>query len=87
MTATVRTLARLVGTHLGLNATPFAARLVRDGWLPRRDDEVDADDAAILLAAILAGPEPAMAAERGWTPPDLRGLPVIVEREKPSERD
>ena len=54
MTATVRALARLVGAHLGVDAVPFAARLVRNGWLPRRDVEVDADDAAILLAAILA---------------------------------
>ena len=63
MTATVRTLARLVGAHLGLDVAPHAAALVRGGWLPGDDQAVDADEAAMLLAAVLAAPEPEVAAD------------------------
>ena len=58
MTATVRTLTKLASAHLGIDAAPYAARLVCAGDFPRSSDEADEYDAATLLAAILAAPEP-----------------------------
>ncbi len=63
MTATVRTLTKIIGAHLGLNVKPYAAGLAHAGWLSGDDQEVEVDDAATLLAAILAAPEPEGAAE------------------------
>ncbi len=63
MTATVRTLVKLVGAHLGIDATPYAARLVRDGHMQRSTAEADEFDAASLLGAILAAPVPEMAVD------------------------
>ncbi len=53
----------MVGAHLGINATPYAARLVRDGHMQRSTDEADDYDAASLLGAILATPVPEMAVD------------------------
>ena len=52
------TLVKLVGAHLGIDATPYAADLAGAGWLPSEDQAVDVDEAAMLLAAVLAAPEP-----------------------------
>ena len=56
---TVRQLCNALSQLFALNAASFAAPLVRSGWLPRAREEVDAIDAAVLVAGILAAPEPA----------------------------
>ena len=61
MTVTTRTLARLVGAHLGIDAAPYSANL-QAAWLPGDDQVVELDDAATLLATILAAPAPEAAA-------------------------
>ncbi len=56
--ATTRELCRLLSAHLGVDAVPHAARFVRAGLLSRRDEQVDAYDAAYLLLAAMAAPNP-----------------------------
>ncbi len=62
MTATVRTLTKVISAHLGVDTLPYAAALAGAGWLPSEDQPVDVDEAAMLLAAVLAAPEPENAA-------------------------
>ncbi len=38
---TTRTLSLLLSRHLGVEVAPYAARLVREGLLPRRDRPVE----------------------------------------------
>ena len=71
--ATTRQITGLLERHLGVEVAPFAAKLVRDGVLPRRDRPVDGLDAAILLLAVAAAPSPADALE---TTIALQGAPV-----------
>ena len=71
----VRELCRLLGETLHVPGIErWAARLVRQGLLPRSGHEVDAFDAAVLLLAIMAAPRPADAARAVVT---VAGLPLI----------
>jgi len=61
--ANVRDLTRILTAHLGIDVVPHAARLVRAGYLPRRDDDADEHEAADLLAAVIAAPTATEAVE------------------------
>ncbi len=56
--ATTREFSRLLSAHLGVDVVPHAAGLVRAGIVSRRDEEADAYDAAYLLLATMAAPNP-----------------------------
>ena len=72
---TTRDLCGALGAALQVPAVErHAARLVRNGYLPRAGEEVDEHDAAILLLAVLGTADPnqaSQAAER------LAGLPRL----------
>ena len=58
---TTRTLSLLRSRHLGVEVAPYAARLVRDGVLARCGEPIDEREAAILLLAVAAAPDPNLA--------------------------
>ncbi len=60
---TIRQLCQALRTHLGMDVTGHAARLVRAGYLPRGGDDVDEHEAAYLLAAVIAAPTATEAVE------------------------
>ena len=61
---TTRDLCGALGAALQVPGVErYAARLVRDGYLPRAGDEVDEGDAAILLLAVAAAPHPDQATD------------------------
>ncbi len=61
---TTRDLCRAMGAALRVpGVEKYAARLVRDGYLPRAGEEVDEHDAATLLLAVAAAPHPEQATD------------------------
>ena len=60
---TTRDITRLLSIHLGLDVTPWAARLVREGYLPRRGVAIDEYDAAHLLLAVAGSSDPSRSIE------------------------
>ena len=56
--ATTRDITALMSIPLGINVTPYTARLVRERILPRRGRSVDEDDAANLLLAVAGAMQP-----------------------------
>ena len=61
---TTRTLCGALSAILQVRGVErHAARLVRDGYLPRSGEEVDERDATILLLAVAAAPHPDQATE------------------------
>ncbi len=72
---TTRDLCRAMGAALQVRGVErYAARLVRDGYLPRAGEEVDEHDAAILLLAVLGTADPNQASE---TAERLAALPRL----------
>ena len=70
---TTRDLCRALSAILQIPGVErHAARLVRDGLLPRAREEVEDHDAAILLLALLGTADPAQAT---WAVERLAGLP------------
>ena len=70
---TTRELCRALSTALQVpNVERYAARLVRDGLLPRSGEEVGEHDAAVLLLAVLGSANPDQASQ---TFERLAGLP------------
>lgn len=61
--ATTRDIAKLLPTHLGVDVTPHAARLVRERVLPRPGRPVDDYEAASLLLAVAGASNPAQSIE------------------------
>ncbi len=61
---TPRELCRVVSAALQVSGVErHAARLVRDGWLPRAGVEIYERDAAILLLGVAATPHPDQASQ------------------------
>lgn len=60
---TTRDITRLLSIHFGVEVVPYAARLVREGYLPRRGDPVDEYDAAHLLLAVAGSSDPSQSIE------------------------
>lgn len=59
---TVRDLCCVLSSALQVcGVEKFAARLMCDGYLPRAGDEVDEQDAAILILAVAVAPDPSQA--------------------------
>lgn len=58
----LRELCRVMAEALGLpTVIPYAAKLVRKGWLPRGDLPITRTDAAVLLAGVLGSSAPRQA--------------------------
>lgn len=55
---TTRQITALLTRHLGADCAPWAARLVREGMLPRHGEPIDEREAAALLLAIFAASDP-----------------------------
>ncbi len=81
----VRELCRVLATVLHMPGVDrYAARLIRRGLLPRAGCEIDALDAALLLAAVVAAPRPVDAPRVVVT---LADLPLVfVERNAYAKR-
>ena len=60
---TTRDITRLLTIHLGVEVAPYAAKLVREGYLPRRGDPVDEYEAAHLLLAVAGSSDPSQSIE------------------------
>lgn len=56
--ATTRQITAILTRHLGVDVTPWAARLVREGMLPRRGEPIDEREIAALLLAVFATSDP-----------------------------
>ena len=85
MMVTTRTLSRLITAHLGLNVAAHAANLTSAGWLPDDGDTVGLDEAAMLIAAVMALDEmPIAPASTGRRSP--RGAPAMRRRSPISKR-
>jgi len=70
-----RTLCRALGAAFQVaGVEKYAARLVRDGLLPRSGEEVDERDAAMLLLAVLGTSQPEQAS---WMAERLVDLPRL----------
>ena len=60
---TVRDATKLLSMHLGIDVVPYAARLMRDGHLPRGGRPIDEWDAAHLVLAVASCPNPFQATD------------------------
>ncbi len=61
--ATVRQITVILSRHLGVDVTPYAARLVRERMLPRRGEPIDERETATLLLAVFSASDPDRAIE------------------------
>jgi hypothetical protein len=76
----LRELVHLISTTLQvLGVERHAARLMRAGYLPRSSDTADEDDAALLLLAVMAAPDPSDAVE---VVDRLSRLPLVTLRHR-----
>ena len=76
---TTRQLCRALGAALQVREVErHAARLVRDGYLPRAGEEADEQDSALLLLVILGTPRPEQASQVAETMMDLPRQRVSV---------
>jgi len=74
--ASTRDLCRVLGAALHVHDIErYAARLVRDGWLPRAGAEVDESDAATLMLAVAGAAHPSQAGEAVEA---ISGLPLAL---------
>ena len=60
---TVRDATKLLSIHLGVDVVPYAARLVREEWLPRGGVAIDEYEAAHLLLAVAGSFDPSRSIE------------------------
>ena len=60
---TVRDATKLLSIHLGVDVEPYAAKLVREGWLPRGSWPIDERGAAYLLLGVAGTANPFRATE------------------------
>ena len=60
---TVRDATELFTAQLGVDVEPYAAKLVREGYLPRRGVAIDEYEAAYLLLAVAGSSDPSRSIE------------------------
>ena len=59
----VRDITRLLSAQLGVDVVPYAAKLVREGYLPRRGKTINEYEAANLLLAVVGSSDPSRSIE------------------------